>query len=122
VTECYVYSNSPVPFVESATYFHSVLLKIFPVFKVLMCTHARLLVEFHHFAISLSLDGHLVFWCLLDPSRRERCVSMLLIRGYIPSSGPVHLAYNPSFSACFFSRNSIFLSQKISQQCFSAGL
>jgi hypothetical protein len=36
--------------------------------------------------------------------------------------GPVHLAYNPSYSACFFSRNSIFLSQKISQQCFSAGL
>jgi hypothetical protein len=36
--------------------------------------------------------------------------------------GSVHLAYNPSYSACFFSRNSIFLSQKISQQCFSAGL
>jgi hypothetical protein len=34
----------------------------------------------------------------------------------------VHPAYNPSFSACFFSRNSIFLSQQISQQCFSAGL
>jgi hypothetical protein len=29
--------------------------------------------------------------------------------------GPVHLTYNPSYSACFFSRNSIFLSQKISQ-------
>jgi hypothetical protein len=26
------------------------------------------------------------------------------------------------FSACFFSRNSVFLSQQISQQCFSAGL
>jgi hypothetical protein len=35
---------------------------------------------------------------------------------------PVHSAYNPSFLACFFSRNSIFLSQQISQQCFSAGL
>jgi hypothetical protein len=35
---------------------------------------------------------------------------------------PVHPAYNPSFSACFFSRNSIFLSQQISQQCFSVGL
>jgi hypothetical protein len=34
----------------------------------------------------------------------------------------VHLAYNPSFSACFFSQNSIFLSQQISQQCFSASL
>jgi hypothetical protein len=42
----------------------------------------------------------------------------------LPSSyyGPVHSAYNPSFSACFFSQNSIFLSQQISQQCFSAGL
>jgi hypothetical protein len=38
------------------------------------------------------------------------------------NKGPVHLAYNPSYSACFFNRNSIFLSQKISQQCFSAGL
>jgi hypothetical protein len=27
----------------------------------------------------------------------------------------VHLAYNPSYLACFFSQNSIFLSQKISQ-------
>jgi hypothetical protein len=36
--------------------------------------------------------------------------------------GPVHPAYNPSFSACFFSRNNIFLSQQISQQYFSAGL
>jgi hypothetical protein len=35
---------------------------------------------------------------------------------------PVHPAYNPSFSACFFSRNNIFLSQQISQRCFSAGL
>jgi hypothetical protein len=40
----------------------------------------------------------------------------------LANSGPVHSAYNPSFSACFFSRNSIFLSQQISQQCFSAGL
>jgi hypothetical protein len=36
--------------------------------------------------------------------------------------GPVHLAHNPSYSACFFSQNSIFLSQKISQPCFSVGL
>jgi hypothetical protein len=36
--------------------------------------------------------------------------------------GPVHLAYNPSYLTCFFSRNSIFLSQNISQQCFLAGL
>jgi hypothetical protein len=31
-------------------------------------------------------------------------------------------AYNSSFLAYFFSRNSIFLSQQISQQRFSAGL
>jgi hypothetical protein len=37
-------------------------------------------------------------------------------------NGSVHLAYNPSYSACFFSQNSIFLSKKISQQCFSSGL
>jgi hypothetical protein len=41
---------------------------------------------------------------------------------YIKNIGPVHSAYNPSFSTCFFSRNNIFLSQQISQQCFSAGL
>jgi hypothetical protein len=35
---------------------------------------------------------------------------------------PQNVVYNPSYSACFFSRNSIFLSQKISQQYFSAGL
>jgi hypothetical protein len=39
-----------------------------------------------------------------------------------PLNGPVHPAYNPYFSACFFIRNSVFLSQQISQQCFSAGL
>jgi hypothetical protein len=36
--------------------------------------------------------------------------------------GLVHSAYNSSFSVCFFNRNNIFLSQQISQQCFSAGL
>jgi hypothetical protein len=36
--------------------------------------------------------------------------------------GLVHPAYNPYFSACFFNWNSVFLSQQISQQCFSAGL
>jgi hypothetical protein len=44
------------------------------------------------------------------------------LEGLFSYDGPVHLAYNPSYSACFFSRNNIFLSQKISQQCFSAGL
>ena len=29
--------------------------------------------------------------------------------------GPVRLSYNPYFSACLFSQNSVFLSQQISQ-------
>ena len=29
--------------------------------------------------------------------------------------GPVRFSYNPYFSACFFSQNSVFLSQQISQ-------
>jgi hypothetical protein len=37
-------------------------------------------------------------------------------------NGHVHSAYNPYFLTCFFNRNSIFLSQQISQPCFSAGL
>jgi hypothetical protein len=41
---------------------------------------------------------------------------------YLYLKGPVHSAYNPSFSACFFNRNNIFLSQQISQQYFLAGL
>jgi hypothetical protein len=41
---------------------------------------------------------------------------------YLMYDGPVLPAYNPSFSSYFFSRNNIFLSQQISQQCFSAGL
>ena len=36
------------------------------------------------------------------------------------SSGPVRLSYNLSFSACFFSRNSVFLSQQISRNNVSA--
>jgi hypothetical protein len=36
--------------------------------------------------------------------------------------GPVHPAYNPYFQLIFFSRNNIFLSQQISQQCFLADL
>jgi hypothetical protein len=34
----------------------------------------------------------------------------------------IHSVYNSSFSACFFNRNNVFLSQQISQQYFSAGL
>jgi hypothetical protein len=32
--------------------------------------------------------------------------------------GPVHLAYNASYSACFFSQNNIFLSQKSANSVF----
>jgi len=32
---------------------------------------------------------------------------------------PVRFSYNPSFSACFFSRNSVFLSQQISRNSVS---
>jgi hypothetical protein len=35
---------------------------------------------------------------------------------------PVHPAYNPYFLAYFFSQNSVFLSQQISQQCFFSRL
>ena len=38
---------------------------------------------------------------------------------YIGAIGPVHLSYNPYFSACFFSQNSIFLSQQISRESIS---
>jgi hypothetical protein len=34
------------------------------------------------------------------------------------SSCPVHLAYNPSYSACFFSRNNIFPSKKSANSIF----
>jgi hypothetical protein len=43
-------------------------------------------------------------------------------RAWLNFVGVVYPAYNPYFSACFFSRNSIFLLQQISQQCFSVGL
>jgi hypothetical protein len=40
------------------------------------------------------------------------------------NNGPVHLAYNPSYSACFFSRNGpVHLAYNPSYSaCFSAGL
>ena len=34
--------------------------------------------------------------------------------------GPVRFSYNPKFSTCFFSRNSVFLSQQISRNSISA--
>jgi hypothetical protein len=50
------------------------------------------------------------------------CDAFFLLADFDLVMGPVHSAYNPSFSAYFFSQNSIFLSQQIRQQCFSAGL
>ena len=39
---------------------------------------------------------------------------------YLGHIGPVRLSYNPYFSACFFSRNNIFLSQQISRNSILA--
>jgi hypothetical protein len=58
-----------------------------------------------------SIGGQIIFSFTLFFRKRNRY-----------DIGPVHPAYNPYFSACFFSRNSVFLSQQINQQCFSAGL
>jgi len=38
----------------------------------------------------------------------------------ISDFGPVRFSYNPSFSACFFSRNNVFLSQQISRNNVAA--
>jgi hypothetical protein len=46
----------------------------------------------------------------------------VLVGGNDSDQDPVHPAYNPYLLAYFFSRNSIFLSQQINQQCFSADL
>jgi hypothetical protein len=42
--------------------------------------------------------------------------------GWYGDVGPVRLSYNSYFSACFFSRNSVFLSQQISEQYFQPWL
>jgi hypothetical protein len=56
----------------------------------------------------------------LQPANRKRMVEMsptppraknqIGLPCHLGNIGPIHLAYNPSYSACFFSRNSIFLS------------
>jgi hypothetical protein len=45
-----------------------------------------------------------------------------MLRCLVPIQKLIFSAYNPYFSAYFFSQNSILLSQQISQPCFSAGL
>ena len=56
--------------------------------------------------------------------KRGSCTSACRIRVETWDHGPVRFSCNPSFSACFFSRNSVFLSQQISRNsvsaCFSA--
>jgi hypothetical protein len=42
--------------------------------------------------------------------------------GWYGDVGPVRLSYNSYFSTCFFSRNSVFLSQQISEQYFQPWL
>jgi hypothetical protein len=66
----------------------------------------------------------LVGLCVAKDIGRENCLCGLHDKGAnFPSDSPhdvladesnvpVHLAYNPSYSACFFSQNNIFLSQK----------
>jgi hypothetical protein len=68
----------------------------------------------------LVLEAWLIWVWLVPPSH---CIlACLYVSRLLTHMGSVHPAYNPSFSACFFSRNSIFLSQQISQQCFPVGL
>jgi hypothetical protein len=62
-----------------------------------------------------SKQGKMEWFCLILKSMCSFCP---ILKKY----GPVLPAYNPSFSSCFFSRNSIFLLQQISQPCFSVGL
>jgi hypothetical protein len=45
-------------------------------------------------------------------------VMLLGLQFCITDYGSVHSAYNPSFSACFFSRNNIFLSQQSANSVF----
>jgi hypothetical protein len=69
------------------------------------------------------MSCHMWSSTLLCRARGQR-IEQPFYLSLIPSSHfePIHPAYNPSFSVYFFSRNSIFLSQQISQPCFSAGL
>jgi hypothetical protein len=82
--------------------------------------------QFHRFLFQVlcqylvriwNICQHLLNFSLTDTGRYNYPIT-----NSATNKGPVHLAYNPSYLAYFFSRNSIFLSQKISQQCFSAGL
>jgi hypothetical protein len=59
--------------------------------------------------------GRQVAHCCPGRWQTTHCLTLLY-------NGLVHLTYNSSFLTCFFSWNIVFLSQQISQQCFSAGL
>jgi hypothetical protein len=88
-----------------------------------ICHYSR---SIDHPKLDALLLQHIVIlfldFCFLDNGRVQYSVYMNITSIPATDNGPIHLAYNPSYSACFFSRNSIFLSQKISQQCFSAVL
>jgi len=61
---------------------------------------------------------------LLFPCRRDKETLLLTTLTswrctYGTHKGPVRWSYNPYFSACFFSRNSVFLSQQISRNSIS---
>jgi hypothetical protein len=75
---------------------------------------------FHSFSLDLVSERHTVAFklnCFSFSVQDQETwdLTIITVHFYI---GHVHLAYNPSYSACFFSRNSIFLSRKISQQYF----
>ena len=53
-----------------------------------------------------SWDASIVSWVNFSSSCEDLC--------------PICFSYNPSFSACFFSRSSVFLSQQISRNSVSA--
>jgi hypothetical protein len=50
--------------------------------------------------------------CSVDSRRAKLTGQVKGKQTNLGNLGPTHLAYNSSFSACFFNRNSIFLSQK----------
>jgi hypothetical protein len=61
-------------------------------------------------------------FCVIEKKHVTQDHIVVFFRSSGENYGSVHPACNPYFSACFFSQNSVFLSQQISQQCFSASL
>jgi hypothetical protein len=61
-------------------------------------------------------DGYANMRCSEDTTHNvDGCCLLGQLASYC---GPVHQAYNPSYSACFFSRNSIFSHKKSANSVF----